>query len=60
VLSGGALAPGNSIDVQFLLSVQQQGSFRFLVNVEALTAPPDAFEATKAGATKRAGSRKGK
>ena len=39
VLPGGALAPGNSIDVQFLLGVQQQGSFRFLVNVEALPGP---------------------
>lgn len=37
VLPGGRLAPGNTIDVQFLLGVQQQGSFRFLVNVEALT-----------------------
>jgi hypothetical protein len=36
VLPGGMLAPGNTIDVQFLLGVQQQGSFRFLVNVEAL------------------------
>ena len=35
-LPGGALAPGNTIDVQFLLGVQQQGNFRFLVNVEAL------------------------
>ncbi len=38
-LPGGALAPGNSIDVQFLLGVQQGGNFRFLVNVEALTDP---------------------
>jgi hypothetical protein len=37
VLPGGMLAPGNTIDVQFLLGVQEQGSFRFLVNVEALT-----------------------
>lgn len=36
VLPGNALAAGNSIDVQFLLGVQQQGNFRFLVNVEAL------------------------
>ncbi|HEY0081279.1 MAG TPA: Calx-beta domain-containing protein, partial [Pyrinomonadaceae bacterium] len=35
-LPGGALASGNSIDVQFLLGVQQEGSFRFLINVEAL------------------------
>jgi hypothetical protein len=39
VLPGGALAPGNSIDVQFLLGVQEQGNFRFLVNVEALPGP---------------------
>lgn len=31
------LAPGNSIDVHFLLGVQQTGFFRFFVNVEALT-----------------------
>jgi hypothetical protein len=39
-LPGGALAPGNTIDVQFLLGVQQQGGFRFLVNVEALPGLP--------------------
>jgi hypothetical protein len=36
VLPGGGLAPGNSIDVQFLLGVQEQGTFSFFVNVEAL------------------------
>ena len=35
-LPGGALAPNASINVQFVLGVQQAGSFRFLVNVEAL------------------------
>ncbi|MDQ6653477.1 MAG: lamin tail domain-containing protein [Acidobacteriota bacterium] len=30
------LAPGASIDLRFLLGVQQPGSFRFFVNVEAL------------------------
>lgn len=30
------LAPGQSISVQFLLGVQQSGTFRFFVNVEAL------------------------
>ncbi|MEN3325326.1 MAG: hypothetical protein V7638_133 [Acidobacteriota bacterium] len=30
------LAPGQSISVQWLLGVQQSGSFRFFVNVEAL------------------------
>lgn len=36
---GGALAAGASIDVQFLLGVQEQGQFSFFVNVEALPAP---------------------
>src|SRR5205085_3722599 len=36
-LPGGALANGASVNVQFVLGVQQGGSFRFLVNVEALT-----------------------
>jgi CSLREA domain-containing protein len=30
------LAPGQSVSVQFLLGVQQTGSFRFYINVEAL------------------------
>lgn len=30
------LAPGASVDVQFLLGVQQTGSFHFLINIEAL------------------------
>lgn len=34
------IAPGNSIDVQFLLGVQRTGVFRFFVNVEALTQQP--------------------
>jgi hypothetical protein len=61
VLPGGMLAPGNTIDVQFLLGVQQQGSFRFLVNVEALTGTtPDPLGATKASGTKAAGPGKGR
>ncbi|MFL6209581.1 MAG: BACON domain-containing protein [Pyrinomonadaceae bacterium] len=36
-LPGGALANGASLNVQFVLGVEQGGSFRFLVNVEALT-----------------------
>jgi hypothetical protein len=61
VLPGSMLAPGNTIDVQFLLGVQQQGSFRFLVNVEALTGTtPDPLGATKASGTKAAGPRKGR
>jgi hypothetical protein len=55
VLPGGMLAPGNTIDVQFLLGVQQQGSFRFLVNVEALIGTtPDPLGATKTSGTKAA------
>jgi CSLREA domain-containing protein len=36
------LAPGNFIDVEFRIGVMQNGSFRYLVNVEALFASPDA------------------
>ena len=36
-LPGGALAPNAAVSVQFVLGVEQGGSFRFLVNVEALT-----------------------
>ncbi|HYG12123.1 MAG TPA: lamin tail domain-containing protein, partial [Pyrinomonadaceae bacterium] len=54
-LPGGGLAPGNSIDVQFLLGVQEQGGFSFFVNVEALpgleASQNEATGATKAGAT---------
>ncbi|MDX6271235.1 MAG: hypothetical protein QOD28_2458 [Acidobacteriota bacterium] len=55
-LPGGALAPGNSIDVQFLLGVQVQGNFSFFINVEALPGPPgttpEATAPTKKGVTK--------
>jgi hypothetical protein len=37
---GTPMAPGATIDVQFLLGVQTTGTFRFFVNVEALNAPP--------------------
>ncbi|HEV2800220.1 MAG TPA: lamin tail domain-containing protein [Pyrinomonadaceae bacterium] len=53
----GSLASGNTIDVQFLLGVQQEGNFRFLVNVEALPATssiPVKADATKAGASGKA------
>jgi hypothetical protein len=53
------LASGASVNLQFLFGVQRAGAFRFFVNVEALTSPPNALDGTKAGATKRAGSRKG-
>ncbi|MCA1567468.1 MAG: cadherin-like domain-containing protein [Acidobacteria bacterium] len=55
VLPGGGLAPGNTIDVQFLLGVQEQGGFRFFVNVEALpglgAVGEEATGATKSGTT---------
>lgn len=55
VLPGGGLAPGNTIDVQFLLGVQENGQFSFFVNVEALpglgTIPNEAAHPTKAGST---------
>jgi hypothetical protein len=55
VLPGGGLAPGNTIDVQFLLGVQEQGGFSFFVNVEALpglgTVSEEATGATKSGTT---------
>ncbi|MET0649958.1 MAG: hypothetical protein ABW208_25395 [Pyrinomonadaceae bacterium] len=35
------LAEGASIDVRFLLGIQQTGTFRFFINVEALTREPD-------------------
>jgi predicted extracellular nuclease len=39
-LSADPLASGESISVQFLVGVQQNGSFRFFVNVEAISADP--------------------
>ncbi|HYP00024.1 MAG TPA: carboxypeptidase regulatory-like domain-containing protein, partial [Pyrinomonadaceae bacterium] len=36
-LAGNSLAPNASIDVQFRLGVERNGSFRFFVNVEAST-----------------------
>jgi len=39
------LANGASVDLQFLLGVQQTGNFRFFVNIEAVTqAPPSSSE----------------
>jgi hypothetical protein len=35
-IPGGTLANGASIDVQFLLGIQQTGNFKFYINVEAL------------------------
>ncbi|HEY0100917.1 MAG TPA: lamin tail domain-containing protein, partial [Pyrinomonadaceae bacterium] len=61
VLSGGMLAPGNSIEVQFLLGVQEQGNFSFYVNVEALPGPTGAAAPLgganlKNGSTQKQGS----
>jgi len=36
VTLGTPLANGASLDVRFLLGIQQTGSFKFYVNVEAL------------------------
>jgi len=44
---GGALAAGDSIDVQFLLGVEGGGNFRFLFNVEAWPGEPPSAPATK-------------
>ncbi|HLL71800.1 MAG TPA: lamin tail domain-containing protein, partial [Pyrinomonadaceae bacterium] len=54
---GGSLAAGATIDVQFLLGVQEQGQFSFFVNVEALPAPQGAGIA-EGTATKRGASAK--
>jgi hypothetical protein len=33
---GTPLAPGTSVNVRFLLGLQQTGSFKFIINIEAL------------------------
>ena len=50
-LPGGALSNGASVNVQFVLGIQQGGAFRFVVNVEALTNTPTGApaKATTAG-----------
>lgn len=59
----GSLASGSTIDVQFLLGVQAEGNFRFLVNVEALPAVSTvpaltgAASATKARVSTKANAR---
>jgi hypothetical protein len=51
------LAPGASTNVHFLLGVERNGSFRFLVNVEAITASTSLLKGErKSGA--QAGRRK--
>ena len=51
------IAPGASVNVEFNLGVQQNGSFRFFVNVEALTTDPivAAGDATKTPVGKKNG-----
>lgn len=46
------LAAGASVNVQFLLGVEQNGTFRFFINVEALPAPTGAVPALSGSATK--------
>jgi glucose/arabinose dehydrogenase len=53
-LTGGALIPNASVNVQFVLGVQQEGTFRFLVNVEALTQPVAADAGRQKGAAGKA------
>jgi len=36
ITTGSMIAPGASVNVQFRLGVMTNGTFRFLVNVEAL------------------------
>jgi hypothetical protein len=52
------IAPDASINVEFNLGVMQEGAFRFLVNVEAVVAPPPGFPGdgtvTKNPVTKKA------
>ncbi|HEX8635664.1 MAG TPA: hypothetical protein VF703_16065 [Pyrinomonadaceae bacterium] len=47
------LPAGASVNLQFLLGVEQNGTFRFFVNVEALTAVPSPAVSTKAQATRK-------
>lgn len=60
-LPGGSLADGDSINVEFLLGVEQNGGFRFYVNVEAVPGVASASAGSpsnrKTGGTKATGSR---
>jgi hypothetical protein len=59
MLPSVGLAPGSTIDVQFLLGVEQGGAFRFLVNVEALSGQTNPIESdTRTRSTKRVKSGK--
>lgn len=56
------IAPDASINVEFNLGVQQEGAFRFLVNVEALVASPvfggEGTITTKSPVTKKSSASK--
>jgi Tol biopolymer transport system component len=57
------LASGASINIQFLLGVERNGSFRFFINIEALPVAPNASTAAgnanlKSGGIKAAGGAK--
>lgn len=43
------LGAGAGINLQFLLGVQQGGSYRFLINVEAVTNPPSLAKPSRTG-----------
>lgn len=45
-LPGAGLPANGTIDVQFLLGVQQSGIYRFFINVEGLTNPPTSLKPT--------------
>ncbi|HKR58883.1 MAG TPA: PQQ-dependent sugar dehydrogenase [Pyrinomonadaceae bacterium] len=49
----GLLQPGATVDIRFLLGAQAVGTFRFLVNVEALPGPAGAPEGGKSVNPKR-------
>lgn len=61
-LPGSGLADGDSINVEFLLGVEQNGNFRFYVNVEAIPGLESASSRSpsnrKTDRTKATGSRK--
>ena len=45
----GGLAPGETIDVQFMLNVVKAGAFRFYINVEAVTSDGEEVDLRLAG-----------
>jgi hypothetical protein len=51
-IGGGTFADNQTIDVRFVLGVQQEGNFRFLVNIEAANSVPALASQTKSAASK--------